>query len=192
MMNPETGAYWAKRAKIRPLSYTCNAMSTLRASLIACLITLVFTSSTQAFEVAEFKSGMAQSEIKQLLLANWNFDRVLEPSDDVILAYDNDPSIARRYQFRFCKGKLVGFEQDVRPSLKALIITANNYNQQYGQPHRVYSNTHVVSNGEKAVFALFWKNNLEFIGVKYIVLPNNEQMSLSFDNNNLCYSTPRM
>lgn len=148
--------------------------------------------SAQAFEVAEFKSGMAQTEVKSLLIANWNFDRVLEPSDDVILAYDNDPSIARRYQFRFCKGKLVGFEQDVRPSLKSLIISVSNNNQQYGQPHRVYSNTHVVSNGEKAVFALFWKNNLEYIGVKYIVLPNNEQMSLSFDSNNLCYPTPRM
>jgi len=167
-------------------------MSKLRAPLIAFLLTLVFASSAAAFEIAEFKSGMAQNEIKTLLLANWNFDRVLEPSDDVILAYDNDPSIARRYQFRFCKGKLVGFEQDVRPSLKALIITVNNYNQQYGQPQRVYSNTHVVSNGEKAVFALFWKNNLEYIGVKYIVLPNNEQMSLSFDSNNLCYATPRM
>lgn len=149
-------------------------------------------SATHAFEVAEFKSGMAQNEVKTLLLANWNFDRVVEPSDDVILAYDNDPSIARRYQFRFCKGKLVGFEQDVRPSLKSLIITVGNYNQQYGQPNRVYSNTHVVSNGEKAVFALFWKNNLEYTGVKYIVLPNTEQMSLSFDNNNLCYPTPRM
>jgi len=63
---------------------------------------------------------------------------------------------------------------------------------QYGQPSRVYSNTHVVSNGEKAVFALFWKSGLEHIGVKYIVLPSNEQMSLSFDVNNLCYNTPRM
>jgi len=167
-------------------------MSPLRTSLIAFLVTLVFTTSSRAFEVAEFKSGMAQNEVKNLLLANWNFDRVLEPSDDVILAYDNDPSIARRYQFRFCKGKLVGFEQDVRPSLQSLIISVSNYNPQYGQPNRVYSNTHVVSNGEKAVFALFWKNNLEFIGVKYIVLPTNEQMSLSFDSNNLCYPTPRM
>jgi hypothetical protein len=167
------------------------SFSRLRSLLIVFAIA-VTSLPAQAFEVAEFKSGMAQTEVKSLLLANWNFDRVLEPSDDVILAYDNDPSIARRYQFRFCKGKLVGFEQDVRPSLKSLIISVNNYNQQYGQPHRVYSNTHVVSNGEKAVFALFWKNNLEYIGVKYIVLPNNEQMSLSFDSNNLCYPTPRM
>lgn len=145
-----------------------------------------------AFEVAEFKSGMAQNEVKTLLLANWNFDRVMEPSDDVILAYDTDPAIARRYQFRFCKGRLVGFEQDVRPSLKALIITVNNYNNQHGQPTRVYSNTHIVSNGEKAVFAMFWKNGVDTIGVKYIVLPNVEQMSLAFDSNNLCYSTPRM
>lgn len=164
-------------------------MKPLRLFVVA---TLLSSSAVQAFEVAEFKSGMAQNEVKQQLLANWNFDRLLEPSDDVILAYDTDPNIARRYQFRFCKGKLVGFEQDVRPSLKALIISVNNYNQQYGQPYRVYSNTHVVSNGEKAVFALFWKNNMEYIGVKYIVLPNNEQMSLSFDSNNLCYPTPRM
>lgn len=148
--------------------------------------------AAHAFEVAEFKSGMAQNEVKTLLIANWNFDRVVETSDDVILAYDNDPAIARRYQFRFCKGKLVGFEQDVRPSLKSLVITVNNYNNQYGQPARVYSNTHVVSNGEKAVFALFWKNGVDSIGVKYIVLPDVEQMSLAFDANNLCYSTPRL
>lgn len=156
--------------------------------LAACL----GAAAAHAFEVAEFKSGMAQTEVKTLLLANWNFDMVVDTSDDVILAYDNDPGIARRYQFRFCKGKLVGFEQDVRPSLKALIITSNNYNNQYGQPIRVYSNTHIVSNGEKAVFAMFWKNSVDTIGVKYIVMPNAEQMSLSFDANNLCYSTPRM
>jgi hypothetical protein len=144
-----------------------------------------------AFDVAEFKSGMAQTEVKNQLIANWNFDKVEETSDDVILAYDNDPSIARRYQFRFCKGKLVGFEQDVRPSLKSLIITVNNYINKYGQPFKVYSNTHVVSNGEKAVFAMFWKNGLDTIAVKYIVLPSAEQMSLAFDTNNLCYQTPR-
>ena len=164
----------------------------LRRFLLPLAAALLAVHPAAAFEVAEFKSGMAQTEVKSLLIANWNFDRIVEPSDDVILAYDNDPSIARRYQFRFCKGKLVGFEQDVRPSLKSLIITVNNYNNQYGQPSRVYSNTHVVSNGEKAVFAMFWKSNLEYIGVKYIVLPNAEQMSLSFDVNNLCYSTPRM
>jgi hypothetical protein len=163
-----------------------------RRSLALIFSVLLITSPASAFEIAEFKSGMPQNEVKTLLIANWNFDRIVEPSDDVILAYDNDPSIARRYQFRFCKGKLVGFEQDVRPSLKSLIITVNNYNTQHGQPNRVYSNTHVVSNGEKAVFALFWKNGVEYIGVKYIVLPNNEQMSLSFDVNNLCYATPRM
>jgi|GEM_PF-874957 len=177
-----------------PITVNFNAdmmFNSFRCALVA-LAASMSCASAHAFEVAEFKSGMAQNEVRQLLLANWNFDRVVEPSDDVILAYDNDPSIARRYQFRFCKGKLVGFEQDVRPSLKSLIISVSNYNQQYGQPNRVYSNTHIVSNGEKAVFALFWKNNLEFIGVKYIVLPNTEQMSLSFDANNLCYPTPRM
>jgi hypothetical protein len=167
-------------------------MSLHRAFLLFLAFPLFFSTRAHAFEVAEFKSGMSEIEVKTLLIANWNFDRVLEPSDDVILAYDNDPSIARRYQFRFCKGKLVGFEQDVRPSVKSLIISVNNYNQKYGQPNRVYSNTHVVSNGEKAVFALFWKNNLEYVGLKYIVLPNTEQMSLSFDSNNLCYATPRM
>jgi len=158
----------------------------------ALLLAACLAAPAHAFEVAEFKSGMAENEVKTLLLANWNFEHVVEPSDDVILAYDNDPAIARRYQFRFCKGKLVGFEQDVRPSLKSLIITVNNYNTQYGQPARVYSNTHIVSNGEKAVFALFWKNGVDSIGVKYLVLPNVEQMSLSFDSSNLCYGTPRM
>lgn len=161
-----------------------------RSLTVTLLLSLALPAS--AFEVAEFKSGMAQMEVKNQLIANWNFDRVVEPSDDVILAYDNDPNVARRYQFRFCKGKLVGFEQDVRPSLKSMIITVNNYNNKHGQPFRVYSNTHVVSNGEKAVFAMFWKDGADTIAVKYIVLPNAEQMSLAFDAQNLCYPTPRM
>ena len=164
--------------------------SILRLTLI--LVTGLAALPAGAFEVAEFKSGMAQTEVKNQLIANWNFERVLETSDDVILAYDTDPNIARRYQFRFCKGKLVGFEQDVRPSLKSLIITVNNYNNKHGQPIRVYSNTHVVSNGEKAVFAMFWKEGLDTIAVKYIVMPSAEQMSLAFDAQNLCYPTPRM
>jgi len=150
------------------------------------------TACAQAFEVAEFKSGMGQMEVKRQLMLNWNFDRVEETSADVILAYDLDPSIARRYQFRFCMGKLVGFEQDVRPSLRSMILTVNNYNTQHGQPFKVYSNTHVVSNGEKAVFAMFWRNHDDIVAVKYIVLPNAEQMSLAFDSRNLCYPTPRM
>jgi hypothetical protein len=186
------------RAIIRPDFHATTpfAMTYPRPPLLAVLGylfgCLLISLPAHAFEVAEFKSGMAQQEVKNQLIANWNFDRVVEPSDDVILAYDNDPSIARRYQFRFCKGKLVGFEQDVRPSLKSLIITVNNYNTRYGQPHRVYSNTHVVSNGEKAVFGMFWKEGMDTIAVKYIVLPNAEQMSLSFDVQNLCYSTPRL
>lgn len=167
-------------------------MKRLRPAFVAVFAGLLHLSPGHAFEVAEFKSGMAQTEVKNQLIANWNFDRVVDTSDDVILAYDNDPNVARRYQFRFCKGKLVGFEQDVRPSIKALIITANNYNNKYGQPYRVYSNTHVVSNGEKAVFAMFWKEGQDTIGLKYIVLPNVEQMSLAFDAQNLCYPTPRM
>jgi hypothetical protein len=163
----------------------------LRFLLLICFSLLSIPTAT-AFEVAEFKSGMGQTEVKNQLIANWNFERVLETSDDVILAYDTDPNIARRYQFRFCKGKLVGFEQDVRPSLKSLIITVNNYNNKHGQPMRVYSNTHVVSNGEKAVFAMFWKDGQDTIAVKYIVMPSSEQMSLAFDAQNLCYPTPRM
>lgn len=160
-------------------------------ALLAALLTF-FALPALAFQVAEFRAGMAQNEVKTQLLANWNFDHVLEPSDDVILAYDNDPSIARRYQFRFCKGRLVGFEQDVRPSLRSLIIAVNNYNQKHGQPTRVYSNTHVVSNGEKSVFAMFWRDGQTVIGVKYIIMPNAEQMSLAFDSQNLCYPVPRI
>lgn len=163
----------------------------LRTYLLACLLGGM-AMGAHAFEVAEFKSGMGQMEVKRQLMLNWNFDRVEDISADVVLAYDLDPSIARRYQFRFCMGKLVGFEQDVRPSLRSMILTVNNYTSQYGQPIKVYSNTHVVSNGEKAVFALFWRNHEDIVAVKYLVLPNAEQMSLAFDSRNLCYPTPRM
>jgi hypothetical protein len=40
------------------------------------------------------------------------------------------------------------------------------------------------------VLGLFWKHNQEYLGVKYLILPTDEQLSLSFDVTNLCYQTP--
>ncbi|MGQ9685172.1 MAG: hypothetical protein ACUVT2_02535 [Thiobacillaceae bacterium] len=154
------------------------------AGLIACGPAL-------AFQVADFESGMARKDVMEKLITQWNFDKIEEPSSETILAYDTQSELNRRYLFSFCKGKLTGFEQDIKPSLKALVIVIQNYTQKYGQPSRVYANTHVVSNGEKQVLGLFWKSGLEHIGVKYIILPQAEQMSLSFEVNNLCYQTPR-
>jgi hypothetical protein len=152
---------------------------------------LAFTGAAAAFQVADFESGMAKKEVMDKLITQWNFDKIEEPSAETILAYDTASELNRRYLFSFCKGKLTGFEQDIKPSLKALVIVIQNYTQKYGQPSRVYANTHVVSNGEKHVLGLFWKSGLEHIGVKYIILPNIEQMNLSFEVNNLCYQTPR-
>ncbi len=152
---------------------------------------LVAAAPASAFQVADFESGMAKKDVMDKLITQWNFDKIEEPSSETILAYDTHSELNRRYLFSFCKGKLTGFEQDIKPSLKALVIVIQNYTQKYGQPSRVYANTHVVSNGEKQVLGLFWKSGLEHIGVKYIILPNIEQMSLSFEVNNLCYQTPR-
>ncbi len=162
-----------------------------RTLALAACATLGVLPTASAFQVADFESGMAKKDVLQKLVTQWNFDKVEEPSEDTILAYDTDSEVNRRYLFSFCKGKLTGFEQDIKPSLKALVIVISNYNQKYGQPAKVYGNTHVVSNGEKHVLGLFWKSGLEHIGVKYFILPNIEQMSLSFEVNNLCYATPR-
>jgi hypothetical protein len=164
-------------------------MAMLRPLALALLGGLTFTSA-QAFEVADFKSGMGKNEVLQKLATQWNFDKIEEPSEDVILAYDTQGELNRRYQFKFCKGKLTGFEQDIKPSLKALVIVIANNTDKYGQPYRVYANTHMVSNGEKQVLGLFWKHNQEYLGVKYLILPTDEQLSLSFDVTNLCYQTP--
>ncbi len=155
------------------------------------LAALLMSSSACAFQVADFESGMGKKEVMEKLITQWNFDKIEEPSSETILAYDTSSELNRRYLFSFCKGKLTGFEQDIKPSLKALVIVIQNYTQKYGQPSRVYANTHVVSNGEKYVLGLFWKSGVDHIGVKYILLPTTEQMSLSFEVNNLCYSTPR-
>ncbi len=164
---------------------------TKKPALLGCAALLAaFALPAQAFEVADFASGMGKSEVLQKLATQWNFDKIQEPSEDTVLAYDTEGSVNRRYLFRFCKGKLSGFEQDIKPSLKALVIVISNYSQKYGQPAKVYANTHMVSNGEKHVLGLFWKQNTEHIGVKYLILPSAEQMSLAFDVTNLCYQTP--
>ena len=47
------------------------------------LLAACITANAHAFEVAEFKSGMAQNEVKTQLIANWNFEHGFERNHEL-------------------------------------------------------------------------------------------------------------
>ena len=155
------------------------------------LATLGVALPTQAWEVGEFRNGMARGEVEQAL-KTWNFDKVLPVGTDGLFAYDlpNNPA-GRRFLFSFCNDKLVAFDQEVEPAFRSFIVIASNYSNLYGNPLKVIPYSSVVANGEKNLLAMFWRKGSDYMGVKYVLYPTSEQLSISWQISNNCWQAPR-
>jgi hypothetical protein len=163
----------------------------LGASAVCLLAGLLFSPPAQAWEVGEFKNGMSRSEV-ELALKSWNFDKTLPVGSDGLFAYDlpSKPT-GRRFLFTFCNDKLVAFDQEVEPDFRHFVTIASNYSNLYGNPLKVIPYTSVVSNGEKNLLAMFWRKGPDYLGLKYVLYPNSEQLSMTVQVGNNCWQAPR-
>jgi hypothetical protein len=140
-----------------------------------------------AFDFAEFKSGTPREKVLELL-KTWNLDKVLDISNDSILTFDlPEKDTFRRMLFNFCNEKLVAVEQDMRPSPKNFITLVNSYNTRYGQPLQVKTNVGMIATGEKTTIHMIWRKGADYFGVKYVVLPTGEALSITFLVYNSCW-----
>lgn len=155
--------------------------------LAGCLLAL----PAQAWEVGEFKNGMSRAEV-DLTLKTWKFDKTLPVGTDSFLAYDlPDNPASRRFLFTFCNDKLVSFEQEIAPSFRHFVIVASNYSNIYGNPIQVIPYSSVIASGEKNLLAMFWRRGGDYIGLKYVLYPRSEQLSMTWQINNNCWQAPR-
>ena len=158
-------------------------------STIVCWIAVA--SPAQAFQLDEFRNGMSRDKLREVL-AGWKFDRVQDFSDTTIIAYDQpEKRTFRQYAFTFCNDKLVAVQHELKPSLRNFIITSNNYIAKNGQPMKVDTNSSVISTGEKSSIALFWRAAGEVVGIKYSVLPTEEELAIVYEVPNSCFNIPR-
>lgn len=164
---------------------------TIKTATLACLAGLTLAAPATAWEVGEFKNGMTRAEVDQAL-KTWNFDKTLPVGSDGLFAYDlpNNPA-GRRFLFTFCNDKLVGFDQEVEPAFRHFVVIASNYSNLYGNPIKVIPYTSVVANGEKNLLAMFWRRGSDYIGLKYVLHPTGEQLSMSWQIGNNCWQAPR-
>jgi hypothetical protein len=155
------------------------------------IVTLWFAGAATAFEIDQFKSGMSRAQIKELL-ADWNFDSIEDAGPDVTLAFDGVKKETNRlFKFYYCSDKLVTFEQSLKGSIRNFVTVTQNYVKQYGQPFKVEAGTNVLSNGEKSTMAIYWRVRNEYVGLRYVNLPNGEDLSVSYEVGNNCFPTPR-
>jgi hypothetical protein len=158
---------------------------------MACTLLLALAFPASAFEIDEFKSGMQREKVKELL-KTWNFDKVQDFSQDTLIAYDlGSKGTNRQFVFNFCNDKLVGFEQEVKPSLKSYISIVSNFNSKFGQPTKVDAETGVVSTGEKQTMGVFWRKGVDIIGIRMLLLTSNDQILLVHQSPNNCWQVPR-
>ena len=164
---------------------------TIRTATLALLAGLALAQPAAAWEVGEFRNGMTRPEVDQAL-KTWNFDKTLPVGSDGLFAYDlpNNPA-GRRFLFTFCNDKLVSFDQEVEPAFRHFVIIASNYSNLYGNPIKVIPYTSVVANGEKDLLAMFWRRGSDYMGLKYVLFPAGEQLSMTWQVNNNCWQAPR-
>ncbi len=147
--------------------------------------------SASAFEVDQFRAGMSRALIKEYL-NDWNFDQIEDVGADLILAYDLPQKQTNRlFKFTLCNDKLVAFEQALKPSVKNFVTVTQNYVRQYGQPIKVDAANNVVSNGEKSSMLFYWRIRNYFLGLRYVTLPNGDDLSVVYEINNNCWQAPR-
>ena len=159
--------------------------------LVGILAAVGLGGPAHAWEMGEFKSGMARSDV-ETTLKTWNFHKVVPVGADGLFAYDNPESQAgRRFLFAFCNNKLVSFDQEVAPAFRHFIVISSNYSNLYGNPFKIVPESNVIASGEKNVLALFWRKGPDYIGVKYALYANDEQLSMTWQVNNNCWSAPR-
>ena len=152
---------------------------------------LLFSTAACAFEMAEFRSGMTREQVKAAL-ESWRFDKVLDGGSHTLLAFDSpNKETNRRLRFDFCNEKLAALEHSVQASARNLIVITSNFNNSFGQPMKVDAGINVLSVGEKNVLALNWRRNNEIIGVRYLLLPGAEELTVAYEAPNTCWQTPR-
>lgn len=163
----------------------------MKSRILGLLAALLLTLPAQAWDVGEFRNGMSRSEVEQALKA-WNFDRSLAVGNDGLFVYDlpNNPA-GRRFLFTFCNDRLVAFEQEVEPAFRHFVVLASNYSNLYGNPLKVIPHTGIVANGEKNQLAMFWRKGADYVGIKYVLFPASEQLSMSWQVGNNCWQAPR-
>lgn len=163
----------------------------IKTKTLCLLAGLLLSLPALAWEVGDFKNGMSRADVEQAL-TTWNFDKTLPVGNDGLFAYDlpSNPT-GRRFLFTFCNGKLVSFDQEVEPAFRHFVVVASNYSNLYGNPLKVIPYTSVVANGEKNLLAMFWRKGGDYMGIKYMLLPTSEQLSMTWQVNNNCWQAPR-
>jgi hypothetical protein len=176
-------------ATAHPVPYS-HAMTT-SAKAFCLLAGLLFGLPAQAWEIGEFRNGMSRSEVQQAL-KTWNFDQTMPVGNDGLFAYDlpGNPT-GRRFLFTFCNDKLVAFDQEIEPDFRHFVTIASNYSNLYGNPLKVIPYTSVVASGEKNLLAMFWRRGSDYLGLKYVLYANSEQLSMTVQVGNNCWQAPR-
>jgi hypothetical protein len=160
-------------------------------SLLLLALALPALPTAHAWQAGEFYNGMPRAEV-ETALKSWQFAKLTTLGADALLAQDpSDQPGARNYEFQFCNDKLVGFEQLVKPSFQYFVTIAGNYSNQYGSALYTMPYTKMVASGPISQLAIFWRKGTDFVGVRYMESALGDQLRLSWQVNNSCWSAPR-
>lgn len=160
-------------------------MNTVKLWVLFVSLFLIMCPHVHAFEVNGFVTGMSQEEVRKLL-AESKFEWLGE-KDNFIRAWDiPDSPTSRWLVFTFCNKKLMRVQEDIYPSMKNFILKFGALSTAHGKPTESHTDKKIDQMGETNTISFIWRAGTDVITLRYNVGPNNDQLSLIYENTSKC------
>jgi len=146
---------------------------------------LFFSQSTIAFESNGIKDGMTKAEVKKVISTFYNIQ--YETEGNLVTELKNDDF----HSYNFCKGKLVGLQDNYKPSFKTLVLLVNDLTSKYGQTYHTHSNVSADPKTGASIynFSLWWAKGLDTVSLNIFNSDNssNDSLHIYYEIKNSCY-----
>lgn len=157
--------------------------------IMGILAVLVLGSTSHAFEIDGFKSGMSVGEAQKQLEA-YSYKNIKQEGNN-ITAYYHSVKSPRLFNLNFCKGVLVQVQKELDPSFDRFVRLIDEKRKELGRPVDAWSNrADATASLEKSSITFIWKNGKTLIQASYKEFPSNNFLDIVYEEKNECWKIP--
>jgi len=129
----------------------------MRNYFTVCVLILLATGVSHAFEIDGLKSGISMDEAK-LLLERYSY-KTIQLKENSLIASDEPRGDGRFIALTFCKGKLVQADKHLTPHFDYFVRLVNEKRRELGKPSDAWTSpTGVTSSYESNSASFLWKD----------------------------------
>jgi len=161
----------------------------VRYIIIGIVLTFFIASTSQAFELDGFKSGMSIQDAQKKLEA-YSYKNIKVEGNNITAYYQSANSL-RLFNLNFCKGVLVQVQKELDPSYSRFVRVIDEKRKEYGRPIDSWSShADATASLEKSSITIVWKSGTTLIQTSYTEFPSNNFLDIVYEETNKCWKIP--